>query len=307
MDLNRIAKIIGNLKFDEESNMDVKKIIKLLMPPLLFSLANRVLLGTGYKFIEWEYVPEGWKKELNDEKIKGWNVQDILESYKAKWPIFIESLEETKPFCFSHESASSFKTDLAFHNITMSFAYALALSSRCKKSISMLDWGGGIGYYYLISKSLIPDLEIDYHCKDVSVIVEHGRKLLPETHFYTDDSCLTRKYEFVLASASLHYSQDWAKTLRGLASSTKDYIFINNLPIVLSSSSFVFVQRPYRYGYNTEYLGWCLNREEFLKNASMAGLTLVREFIDGYYLQIHNAPEKTEYRGYLFRPSKNME
>jgi hypothetical protein len=62
----------------------------------------------------------------------------------------------------------------------MTYAYALSLSTRHKSSISMLDWGGAIGHYYLLSEKLVPDLEIDYHCKDVPVLAEYGRSLFPK-------------------------------------------------------------------------------------------------------------------------------
>ena len=75
------------------------------------------------------------------------------------------------------------------------------------------------------------------------------------------------------------------------------------LPSVLHANSYAFVQRPYVYGYNTEYLGWCLNRDEFLQQASSAGMRLVREFVTGEQPFIDNAPEQCLYRGFLFEPA----
>jgi len=73
------------------------------------------------------------------------------------------------------------------------------------------------------------------------------------------------------------------------------------MPFVLQAPSFVFVQRPYMYGYNTEYLGWCLNLTDFLNETSRLGLELVREFVVGERPRIINAPEQCQYRGFLFR------
>jgi putative methyltransferase (TIGR04325 family) len=292
----------------------MKEEIKYITPPVLVELARRLRSIVYEKatnddrapqIVEWEYVPEGWSALESDSKIKGWNVDSVLGIYQAKWPGFIKQLEGTQPFGLAHESDLSTQTDPIFHNIIMSYGYVLGLAGRHRNSISMLDWGGGIGHYYLISRALIPDLEIDYHCKDVPVLSEYGRELFPHAHFYTDDSCLQRQYDFVLASTSLHYSQDWAASLRGLTRAARGYIFITQLPIVHQSSSFVMVQRPYNYGYDTEYLGWCINRQEFLERAEAEELELVREFIVGYQPQIRNAPEQCEYRGYLFR-SRSM-
>lgn len=278
--------------------MDFKRIAKQVLPPILVD-AGRWIRTASNGYREWEYLPDGWATQ--NDRIKGWNVQGVLEAYKAKWPAFVSNLEGTLPFGISPEAGLSARTDLAFHNAIMSYAYALTLSSRNKASLSLLDWGGGIGHYYLISQALVPDLEIEYHCKDVPILVEYGRTLFPQAHFYMDETCLGRQYDFVVASGSLQFSRDWSSTLEGLAASTAGYMFVTSLPIVLHSPSFVFVQRPYQYGYDTEYLGWCLNREQFLQSAGGTGLELVREFIIGHQPFIYRAPEQNEYRGYLFR------
>ena len=165
----------------------------------------------------------------------------------------------------------------------------------------MLDGGGGIGHYYLLAQALLPGVEIVYHCKDVPALTGYGAQLFPEQHFCSDETCLQRVYDFVLASASMHYTEDWQALLRRLAGATRDYLYVADLPTVLEAPSFVFVQRPYEYGYNTEYLGWCLNRTEFLRVAAGAGLHLLREFVYGHRPLIHGAPEQNAHRGYLFR------
>lgn len=180
-----------------------------------------------------------------------------------------------------HESLINTKEDIISHNIVMAFAYVLALAAHKKDRLSMLDWGGGIGHYYLLAQALIPDVEIEYHCKDVPVLCKHGEQLFPNQHFYADNRCFDRSYDFILASSSIHYSEEWQNILQRLAGATRDYLYIANIPIVQYASSFVFVQRPYPCGYNTEYLAWCLNRAELLKNAECSGLDLLREFVYG--------------------------
>ena len=108
-------------------------------------------------------------------------------------------------------------------------------------------------------------------------------------------------YDIVIASTSLHYTLDWRALIQRLAKATSGYLYIANLPSVRQVSSFVFVQRPYQYGYNTEYLAWCLNKNEFLAEAEKAGVTLVREFIYGHMPFIQGAPEQNAYLGFLFR------
>jgi putative methyltransferase (TIGR04325 family) len=186
----------------------------------------------------------------------------------------------------------------------MAFAYVLALAARGKSRLSMLDWGGGIGHYYLLARALVPDVVLEYCCKDVPLLAGHGRTLFPDQRFCSDDSCLARRYDLVFASASLHYSEDWRSALASLGKAADGYLYITRLPVVTQAPSFVFIQRPYAYGYGTEYLGWCLNRGEFLAEAGRAGLALVREFAIGECPPIAGATEQCRYRGYLFRPGK---
>lgn len=255
---------------------------------------------------EWEYVPEGWVRRDIDPAVKGWDVDAIVESYRRTWPSFVQALEGVGPLGISHEVPEGVDVpteDRGSHNALVSYAYVLALAARKKDRIALLDWGGGSGHYYLISRAALPGVEIEYHCKDLPKLVAHGRELFPEAAFYEDDSCLDRRYDLVLASNSLQYSEDWSGTLARLSGATAGYLFVTKLPVALRNASFVVVQRPYAYGYETEYLGWVINRDELLRVAASSGLELVREFLMVDLLSARGAPEDPiEHRGFLFRP-----
>ena len=281
----------------------IKNIVREITPPLLWKAIVKIKNSLKYQspdYVEWEYIPEGWERQNQDPNIKGWNVTSVLEAYQANWPTFIENLETNLPFGISPESSSKERVDITFHNIIITYGYVLAIASRHKTELSILDWGGGIGHYYLISQKLVPHVTIDYHCKDVPVLAHYGQELFPEAHFYSDELCLKRQYDLVFASASLHYSQDWQDTLKKLAEATKGYLFITRLPTVHHVPSYVMVQRPYQYGYDTEYLGWCLNKDEFLSMAASFNLSLIREFVSQLSPYIHNAPAQPQYGGFLF-------
>jgi len=280
--------------------MNIKDIIRLITPPLFID-TFRSLRHRGESNAEWEYIPEGWAYVKQHPEIKGWNVSDVLETYKKKWPKFVAMVQGTGPLGIAHESPLNTNEDIISHNEMMAFAYVLARAARNKDKLSMLDWGGGIGHYNLLAQAFLPDVQIDYHCKDVPLLCEYGAKLFPKQKFYVDESCFDRTYDFVLASTSLHYTEDWKTLVQRLADATAGYLYIAKLPSVQEVASFVFVQRPYQYGYNTEYLSWCLNRTEFLQTTERSGLELVREFVYGHRPLIHGAPEQNIYRGYLFR------
>jgi putative methyltransferase (TIGR04325 family) len=277
----------------------MKSILKDLTPPFLWRLAKQI--ATIGEKPEWEYIPEGWQAQKKDPNIKGWNMDSVKEAYQKMWPRFVQNIESTLPLAISPESNSSRRDTLIFHNMIITYGYALAVSTRNKSSISMLDWGGGIGHYYLLSKKLCPDLKINYHCKDVPVLAEYGQTLFPEAHFYSDETCLNQRYDFILVSGSLHFSEDWQSILTGLAQATSDYLFITRLPIVVQAASYVMIQRAHKYGYGTEYLGWCLNKDEFIRCATESGLKLIQEFYNGENPVILNAPESCQYMGFLFK------
>jgi putative methyltransferase (TIGR04325 family) len=253
---------------------------------------------------EWEHVPEGWARAESDPRVKGWNVEAIADAYRSKWPSYLAALEGAKPLGVYHEVVSGDAVsayDHSAHNMLVSYAYVLARAAHGKDRISILDWGGGIGHYYPLSTAVLPGVEIDYHCKDVPVLCELGRELFPDARFYDDDSCLDGRYDLVLASGALQYAVDWRSTLGALARAAAGHLYVTRLPIAKESPSFVVVQRAYAYGYDTEYLGWVINRQDLLAEANGAGAELQREFLLSALFDAAGAPERpTEHRGYLF-------
>ena len=254
----------------------------------------------------WEYVPEGWRRAATDPRIRGWDVDAIVASYREKWPSFVRALEGAKPLGVAHEvhvGTEVGNEDEGAHNMLVSYAYVLARAAREKRRVSLLDWGGGIGHYLAISRAVLPEVEIDYHCKDVPRLCEYGRELFPDARFCADErSCLDRSYDLVLASGSLQYSEDWRATLAELGAVADEYLYVTRLPVARRSASFVVVQRPYEYGYDTEYVGWVVARDELLEAARASALELVREFLLTAWFSARGAPEDpVVHRGFLFR------
>jgi putative methyltransferase (TIGR04325 family) len=254
---------------------------------------------------EWEYVPEGWAR-AGDPRVKGWDVDAIVAAYRAKWPSYLRALQGPDPLGVYHEVPEGVEVgreDHSAHNLLVSFAYVLALAARGKERVSMLDWGGGIGHYYPLAQAVLPETGIDYACKDVPKLVAYGRELFPEAAFYEDASCLERRYDLILVSGSLQYSEKWEETLSRLAAATAGYLYVTRLPVAFEAPSFVVLQRAYAYGYDTEYLGWVISRRELLDEARRAGLELVREFLLDARFSADGAPESpVDHRGFLFRP-----
>jgi putative methyltransferase (TIGR04325 family) len=251
---------------------------------------------------EWEYLPEGWR--IHDPRVKGWNVDSIVETQRAKWPEVLRLTRGTGPLPMHLWAADLSKPTVPATAVGMAYGYVLALAARQKARISLLDWGGGTGHYKLISEALLPQVTIDYHCKDVPLLCKAGRQLQPSGTFYdNDDECFARDYDLVLANGSLEYSEDWKSVAARLAAVSRRYLYVGRLPIVHHGASFTAIQRPSRHGYVTEYVSWVLNRQEFLSYVEGLGMTLIREILVGEGPAIRGAPERCEFVGFLFAPA----
>ena len=270
-----------------------------LLPPIVAEPLRRAIGGrVAAPDSEWAYRPDGWPA---DPTIKGWDAESVVATQLARWSAFVQSVAAPAPFGVSNEAAGRTQLDYGFHNTVMSFGYVLARTGQGRNQLSILDWGGGIGHYYVYASALLPEVELDYHCRDLSRYTVAGRGVLPHATFHDrDETALSRPYDLVLASSSLHYSKDWRADLAKLASVAGGYLYITRQPFVDTATSFVVVQRPHRYGYLTEYPGWFLNRGEFLTAADELGLELLREFLIAERPVVPGAPEQADYRGFLF-------
>ena len=248
---------------------------------------------------EWEYVPEGFARAA-----KGWDAAAVADAYAAKWPSYLEALDDPGPLGINHEvplGEPVDRLDRGSHNTIVSWAYVVARAAHGRDRLSILDWGGGLGHYHPLTRAVLPEVELDYHCKEVPAIAARGHALVPDVTFHADNACLERRYDVVLASGSLQYGEDWRALLQALAGATGRYLYVTRLPVALEAPSFVVLQRAHRYGYDTEYFGWVVNRDELLAAGSAAGLELVRELLVSAWFSAADAPEApVEHRGYLF-------
>jgi putative methyltransferase (TIGR04325 family) len=244
------------------------------------------------------YAPEGWKTKLANQEAAGWNVSNVAAAEEAKWGAFVENCKGTGPLGFSHEFPDlTVVRNLSFHNINMTYGYVLALAAQGKRTLCMLDWGGGLGHYYLIGKALLPDVKLDFHCKEVPMMAEAGRRLNPDVHWYSDESCLNRKYDLIMMNGSLQYIQDWTGALGRITSSAAEYLFLARVPVVQRSSGYVAIQRAYQ----TKMLHPQINESVLLEVVRGLGFSTVREFTVGDRPYIKGAPEQCELRSWLFK------
>ena len=278
----------------------LEQVLKLFVPPVI-SYIWRTIRPRKVK-AHLIYAPDGWDTQLGPNS-EGWNSAPIIENMECEFENFADHCRQSGPLGFSHlgTEAKSGIT-LRIHNLNMIWAYVLALASRKKKTLSILDWGGGLGHLYLVAKSVIPEVTLDYHCKEMAATVATGRRINPSVTWYDNDDCLTKSFDLVLVSGSLQYMIDWRKALKNLAAATKNYALLMQTPIVDKGSGFMAIQRMG----DTELLHQQFNKAEIIGQMNNCGFSLVREFVDGSRLKVVNTEIGCELQGWLFERIKTV-
>jgi putative methyltransferase (TIGR04325 family) len=220
----------------------------------------------------------------------------------AEWEPLAAAARSTGPIVApASEAAGPEAQDIVRHDTYMTLAYVVGLAGWSRESISMLDWGCGLGSYALIARALHPNLRVEYFGRELPILTTAARKVLPQDRFWdTADEAFDRTYDLVVASGSLQYSHEWRQLLERLSDGTDRYLYLTRTPVVTRADSFVVVQRPIaRYG--TRYPGWVLNRKHLVDVAEARGLRLLREFLIGDFVSIPGVPERPDFRGFLFQ------
>jgi len=279
--------------------MTPTQLLRQLTPPILLPIGRAAMrLGRRSQF---EHVPD--RLPGDEPRGEGWRHASIVAAQRRRWPDFLAAIRSTAPLGISHEAPQITTDNPSAHNAILAFGYVLGRAAAGRPQLSVLDWGGGLGYYAATAAAVMPEIACDYTVHDLPEICEAGRELLPGTRFVSDaETGLALRYDLVFASNSLQYARDWEVLLGRLAAAATGWVFLSHVPLVGNAAAYVVVQRPGHVGYDTEYLSWVFNRAELLAAATACGLVLEREFlmVDERY-EIAGAPEQCDNRGFLFR------
>jgi len=274
--------------------MRLRSVVRELVPPALVTWARRL-------HPEWRYI--GTTPSLLDAD--GWQHPSVVQTQLRKWARWQEIVSSTGPLGVAHEAPNLRTDSIPAHNILLTFAFVVTRASRNRSTLSVLDWGGGLGHYHSVARALLPDLELHYTVMELPTTVQAGKSLPSDAHFVDSTNELVADgFDLVVASGSIQFVPDWQSLLGSLARAAREYLYIARLPVVSHAPSYIAAQRAHRYGYETEYRGWCLNRDEVLRTVHAAGAQLVREFALEEHPFIAGAPEQPTSAGYLFRKAR---
>lgn len=274
-----------------------KTLLRDWVPPRVIQLARNAL--NHIRPADWEYVSTGWD---GAPLVRGWNVETVADFQKVRWKAYSQALTGTAALTINHEEPRDLVSGkLRDHNTLVTYAYVLALAARQREAVSVLDWGGGVGHYSVLSKSVLPDVKLDYYCHDVPLLCRAGRQCAPDVKFLEQrDECFLRTYDLVLASSSLWYEEDWRSLIGRLVAASNSYLYVTRMIFINRMCSYVAIQRTAADSYRTEYLCWILNQQEFVNFVCSLGMRLVREFLICEAQHIVRAPEQGTYKGFLF-------
>jgi putative methyltransferase (TIGR04325 family) len=276
-----------------------KRVAVLLLPPLLTDLLRGLRRRRAAP--EWQAVSK------NDWTVSdGWLHPSIVQTQVANWTGFSNSIEPPNPLGLTGYTPSGAPINVSPHNIMMTFGYVLgrAIATASRRPVKVLDWGGGVGQYALLAKRLYLEVALDYTVCELQPLAEAGRQLVGDVEFTSDGvGSLKIPYDLIYASSSLQYVRDVYGLLEKIAGSGSRWIMICRMPFVDEAGDFVVAQRPQRYGYDTEYTGWFLNRNKFVGFMQQCGYKLEREFLNDERPMVAGAQEQCSYRGFLFERS----
>jgi putative methyltransferase (TIGR04325 family) len=263
-----------------------KRVLKSILPPLLWEIGKDLKRRLFLSVDHFAFAPEGWSTRLP----AGATGEDYWNRFISRERSICEAL-------IARVQAGDAVAVLTGDIKEILFGYVLALVARNRQQVSVLDYGGNLGDYYWLATALVPDVELDYHCKELRLVAETGRQITPAVTWHTDDHCFDQSYDLVMFSSSLHCLQDWQEILRRASRSTRCYLLLSDVPTVRRVPGFVVTQRS---GSMT-HLQHQMNRSEVVDFVERAGLRLVREFEMGPHPRVANTPEQSTCIGWLFQ------
>jgi putative methyltransferase (TIGR04325 family) len=279
--------------------MTLRLLIKRLLPPIILDAiraARRRTSRPGYRLV---YAPLGWSAVLPRSAASLYESARVIDSERENWaPVLSRARSGTLPLA-STDDGTDPVTVGGDHNAYMTFAYVAALAARNRSSVKILDYGGNLGYFKSLAKALLPDVEIDYHCKELPAMVRAGREQHTDISWHVDDSCLDDTYDLVMISGSLQYIPTWRELLARASRASRGYVYVTALAVVAGAPSYVAIQ--HYLGATMHYA--VINQDELASAFRDANLRLLREFWVGEHTPIENgAPEQPVYFGALLQP-----
>ena len=281
------------------SRLKLKLLIKSLLPPIILEAVRVIRRRTSRSGYRLFYAPRGWSTPLPPRSELLYESAKVINEERENWaPVIGRARRGSLPLA-STDAGANPATVCGDHNAYMTFGYVAALAARHRSSLSILDYGGNLGYFQSLAKGLLRDVQLDYHCKELPAMMRAGRELHPDVTWHVDDACLDDNYDLVMFNASLQYLQPWREMLARASRASRGYVYVTDLSVITRAPSYVAIQ--HYVGATMHYA--VINRDDLTSAFRDANLHLVREFWVGDHMPIEGgAPEQPAYFGALLQP-----
>lgn len=274
----------------------LRRAIRDALPTALLTRYRRLRYGAAG--VPWEIVPGGFPPSQPDH---GWALERVAAAEDQRWPRFQQALAAPRPIALAHEDNDPARPQVWAEHHWLTVLY-VARRASINDRLELLDWGGGLGHLQPVLREAWPELELHYHLHDYPAFCDRARSHLPDAVIHESaSSALGRQFDLVLASGSLHYTEDWRGLLARLAQCSRRDLLLLRLPTVSTAAPYVFVQRVPNIGYATEFYSWCLRKDEVVDFVASQGFVLEREFLSLEEAPVVGAPEPGTYAGLWFR------
>jgi putative methyltransferase (TIGR04325 family) len=197
----------------------MKRFIKNILPPFFFNFLNN------------SYIKFNKQKQLYS--VDRYDNDLIANVIIKKTTIFKDNL--TKSY------------GLDFTGLRTIIGISIAGLDLKKKELNVLDFGGGGGYHYFISKLILnDDINLKWHVVETKSIVKISNILSNnELHFFNsieEASISPNRFDLIIASSSIQYCINQGKILQELIDLNSRNIFITRTPFSLDKPVYNNVQ-----------------------------------------------------------------
>jgi putative methyltransferase (TIGR04325 family) len=275
----------------------MKKIIKSLIPPILFNLLRKVKSVNKLKPTnEVEY--SGRFNNWQDAQVKctGYDNDKIFNKVKEA------SLKVKNGEAVCERDSVLFDTP---QYAWASLSCLMYVSAVNKGQLKVLDFGGSLGSSYFTNKQFLKNLEVEWSIIEQPHFVEFGKKEIENNilKFYEniDECCQDRKINVIFISSVLQYLEQPYEWLEKLININAKHILLDRMPFSKDGSSFIQVQTVPAIIYKASYPLHILNEVELVKFMNKYDYDLIEKFSE----TIYNHTENFYPLGLFFEKRKN--
>jgi putative methyltransferase (TIGR04325 family) len=206
--------------------MLIKKIIKKITPPFFLDIIRSILYPTIVSY-----------KTYNDA-VKACKNQNYESSELIKYLC-------NKNILFKKE----IKPNVLFNLNSLRVIVALHLCEIKKRSLKVIDFGGGGGFHYFVALRLLPRrIKLKWNIVETTTLVNEvkKRKITDKNlHFYDNIENAKNnlnKVDLVFSSGALQYCSNPLNFLKQLTEAKGQYIFITRTPLVNADKDIFSIQ-----------------------------------------------------------------